>query len=123
MSRQRMAGRVSGAGAVPGRPARVRPERRAEHPARAGALEELVRTVSALDGERAAALLSGLAEALRPAALGLLGCIERTSRADRHAALASTFAPGHPIPGLFGAEVHGPLERWARRVALELERS
>jgi len=105
-----------------GRPAPGPAEPQVEHPAGAGALEELVRTVSALDGERAAALLSGLAEALRPAALGLLGRIERTSRADRHAALASTFAPRHPIPRL-GAEVDGRLERWARRVALELERS
>ena len=107
------------------------------------ALEELVRTVAALDGPRAAALLCGLSEALRPAALELLHRVERSSRADRHVGLASAFAPrpaarasAQGIPGLVGAEVRKrlapggarssvsrsePLARWARRLVIELD--
>ncbi len=121
----------------------VYPESRGGAPGAAGALEELVRTVLALDGERAGALLASLAETLQPRALELLRDIERASRADRHAALARSFASRcagcgavDGIPGLLGAEVHrqlapgvaptggpgsGAMVRWARRVALELE--
>jgi hypothetical protein len=105
-------------------------------------LEELVRTVAALHGSRAALLLSGLSEGLRPSALGILRRLERSSRPDRHARLASAFGPrraalGSPegIPGELGAEVRrtlaggmtaegasgtGVMARWARRLALEL---
>ncbi len=105
-------------------------------------LEEVVRTVAALHGPRAAALLSGLSEGLRPSALGILRRLERSSRSDRHARLASAFGPrraplgsAEGIPGELGAEVRrslapgvtaggasgaGVMARWARRLALEL---
>ena len=108
----------------------------------ARALEELVRTVVALDGPRAALLLSGLCEAVRPAALSLLRRLEQGGRAERHARLASAFAPRPAllaatgeIPGRLGNEVREALARraapepardasllaqWARRVLLEL---
>ena len=105
------------------------------------ALEELVRTVAVLDGPRAEALLSGLGEGVRPAALGLLRRLQRCTRAERHARLASAFAPrpsllatAEVIPGRLGAEVRErlarsgsreaaddtPAARWARRLLLEL---
>jgi hypothetical protein len=105
-------------------------------------LEELVRTVAALHGPRAVTLLSSLSEGLRPSALGILRRLERSSRADRHALLASAFGPrraalgsAEGIPGELGAEVRrrlaggvtpgvvsgiGVTARWARRLALEL---
>lgn len=108
----------------------------------AAALEPLVLTVSVLHGGRAASLLAGLAAPLRPEALRRLACLERMGRAERHAALASAFARSDPgaaraaaIPGPLGAEVQkrlaqrgaptgapipGAMERWARRLALEL---
>lgn len=108
----------------------------------AGALEPLVLVVSVLDGERADALLAGLADPLRPAALELLARLERRGRAERHAALASVFGQrgsgavnATGIPGALGVEVReqlapgagaarapspGLMERWARRLALEL---
>ena len=107
------------------------------------ALEELVRTVAALDGARAEQLLSGLGAAVRPAALGLLRRLDRCSRAERHAALASAFAArpsllaaAEGIPGRLGADVRealargatsepaggdSPTARWARRLLLELD--
>ena len=119
-----------------------RPDR-ASGPHAVGALEELVRTVAALDGPRAALLLSGLSEALRPTALELLRHVERSSRADRHARLARAFAfrpasaeGAEAIPGRLGVEVRGrlarehalaegpgsgPLARWAARLVLELD--
>jgi hypothetical protein len=106
------------------------------------ALEELVRTVAVLDGRRAEALLSGLGEAVLPSALGLLRRLERCSRAERHARLASAFsqrpsllAAADGIPGRLGVEVRealalgatpepagddSPTGRWARRLLLEL---
>jgi hypothetical protein len=106
------------------------------------ALEELVRTVAVLDGPRAGSLLSGLGETVRPAALGLLRRLERCSRGERHARLASAFAPrpsllaaAEGIPGRVGAELREslarggspdpagdetPTARWARRLLLEL---
>jgi len=106
------------------------------------ALEELVRTVAALDGPRAPLLLSGLGDGVRPAAFALIRRLERSSRAERHARLASVFAPRPPllavaeeIPGRLGAEVReglargtapeqardaSPTARWARRLLLEL---
>ena len=111
-------------------------------PKEARCLEELVRTVAVLHGPRAAALLSGLCEGLRPSALGILRRLERSSRPDRHARLASAFGPrqaapgsAEGIPGELGAEVRrrlaagvmaggapgtGVTARWARRLALEL---
>ena len=108
----------------------------------AGALEPLVLVVSVLDGGREAALLACLADPLRPAALGLLPRLERMGRAGRHAALASVFRERGSgivrvpsIPGALGAELRnrltpggvptgppgaGAMERWARRLALEL---
>lgn len=108
----------------------------------AAALEPLVLTVSVLDDVRAASLLAGLAEPLRTEALRLLARLEGMGRAGRHAALASAFARSGArgsgavgIPGPLGAEVHGRLapgdgprgppasallERWARRLALEV---
>ena len=108
----------------------------------AAALEPLVLTVAVLDGGRAASLLAGLAEPLRPEALRQLARLERMGRAERHAALASAFARSGSgdaraadIPGPLGAEVRkrlapggaptgapisGAMERWARRLALEL---
>lgn len=105
-------------------------------------LEELVRTVAALDGRRSAQLLSGLCDTVRPAALALLSRLERSTRAERHARLASAFAPrpallaaAEGIPGRLGAEVReglargaspeaardvSPTARWARRLLLEL---
>jgi hypothetical protein len=99
-------------------------------------------TVAVLDGRRAEALLSGLGEAVRPAALGVLRRLERCSRAERHAWLASAFAPrpsllvaADVIPGRLGADVRqvlarggssepaagdSPTARWARRLLLEL---
>jgi hypothetical protein len=107
-----------------------------------GALEPLVLVVSVLDGGRAAALLACLADPLRPAALGLLARFERMGRAERHAALARVFGQrgsgavnAAGIPGALGAQVRallapgggpatapgpGAMERWARRLALEL---
>lgn|GEM_PF-3429835 len=105
------------------------------------ALELLVLTVTVLDPDRAASLLGGLAESLRPAALRRCARLERMGRSGRHAALARVcahrLASGagrvEHIPGLLGAEVRkrlapgdagpqgsGPLERWARRLAAEL---
>lgn len=103
------------------------------------ALEDLVRTVSALDAGRARALLSGLGEPLRTRALRLLTRLERSRRSDRHGGLADAFtleaAPGRiadGIPGRLGMEVRrglalplpGPgsdlLARWARRLMLEI---
>jgi len=98
--------------------------------------------VAALDGPRAPVLLSGLSDAVRPAALALLGRLERGGRAERHAQLATTFGPRPAllaatgeIPGRLGAEVRealarrarpepardsSPTVRWARRLLLEL---
>jgi DNA-binding transcriptional ArsR family regulator len=101
------------------------------------ALEDLVRTVSALDGAHARALLSGLGEPLRARALRLLSLLERSSRSDRHGRLADAFTPrpvpgraAEGIPGLLGIEVKralaprspcsGPVARWARRLLLEI---
>lgn len=111
-------------------------------PVAASALEPLVLAVSVLDGGRAAALLLCLADPLRPAALGLLARLERMGRAGRHAAVVRVFGQTDSgtmgaagIPGALGAEVQrqlatggvpagpsGPraMERWARRLALEL---
>ncbi len=122
-------------------PAATRPPRDSGEVA--ATLEPLVLTVSVLDGARAASLLAGLAEALRPEALRQLARLEGMGRAERHAALARTFArPGARrsgavgIPGPLGAEAHrrvgsgdgpmgpplsGPLERWGRRLALEVD--
>jgi hypothetical protein len=110
-------------------------------------LEEVVRTVAMLHGVRAAALLSGLCEGLRPSALEILRRLERSSRPDRHARFASAFGPrraalgsAEGIPGELGAEVRrrlaagvtaggvtaggapgsGVMARWARRLAREL---
>ncbi len=110
--------------------------------AAASALEPLVLAVSVLDAGRATALLACLADPLRPAALGLLARLERMGRAGRHAALVSVFGQtgsgamgATGIPGALGAEVQkqlapeggfarapGPaaMDRWARRLALEL---
>ena len=118
------------------------PRGRAHRTEGARALEELVWTVAVLDGQRASTLLSGLCETVRPAALALLQRLERCSRAERHARLASAFAPrpallaaAEGIPGRLGAEVRAaltrnpspepaqddsPTARWARRVVLEL---
>ena len=57
-------------------------------------LEPLVWAVCALDGERASSLLEGLADPLRTRALAVLGCWQRTSRAQRHAALETAFRSG-----------------------------
>ncbi|MGZ3444952.1 MAG: hypothetical protein ACXWLG_05105 [Myxococcaceae bacterium] len=106
------------------------------------ALEGLVLAVSVLDAGRAAMLLRCLADPLRPAALGLLARLEGMGRAGRHAALVRVFGQtgvgtlgAASIPGALGAEVRrqlgpggdpmgasGPraMERWARRLALEL---
>lgn len=112
---------------------------RASPRAAARALEDLVRTVSALDGPRARALLSGLGEPLHARALRLLTRLERSSRSDRHGRLADAFTPeaagerfAEGIPGRLGIEVRsglapplpgpgsGPLARWARRLMLEI---
>ena len=101
-----------------------------------------MRTVAALDGPRAPALLCGLCDTVRPAAFALLRRLERCSRAERHARLASAFAPrpvllaaADGIPGRLGAAVRealargtapepareaSPTARWARRLLLEL---
>jgi|GEM_PF-561905 hypothetical protein len=106
-------------------------------------LEELVRTVAALDGPGAADLLSGLSASVRPDALGLLRRLERGDRAERHARLAMVLARRPPsprdtegIPGRLGREVRerlaqpgrpdGPadaslLARWSRRLLCELD--
>ena len=106
------------------------------------ALEELVRTVAVLDGGRAETLLSGLGTAVRPAALALLRRLDRCSRSERHAGLASALAArplflaaAEGIPGRLGAGVRealargatsepagddSPTARWARRILLEL---
>ncbi|HET9037268.1 MAG TPA: hypothetical protein VFN45_13725 [Myxococcaceae bacterium] len=98
--------------------------------------------MAVLHGPRGAALLSGLCEGLRPSALGILRRLERSSRSDLHARLASAFGPrraalgsAEGIPGELGAEVRrwlapgvtaggapgtGVMARWARRLALEL---
>ncbi len=108
----------------------------------ARALEELVRTVVVLDGPRAPVLLSGLSDAVYPAALALFRDLERCSRAERHARLAIAFAArpaflaaAEGIPGRLGTEVRAALTRdasperarddtlivrWARRLVLEL---
>ena len=118
---------------------------RARRAERARALEELVRTVAALDGPRAPLLLSGLGDGVRPAAFALIRRLERCSRAERHARLASAFAPrpvplaaAEGIPGRLGAEIReglarrtapeqardaSPTARWARRLLLELTAS
>jgi hypothetical protein len=106
------------------------------------ALEDLVRTVFALDGARARVLLVGLGEPLRARALGLLTRLERSGRAERHGRLADAFAPraaparsAEGLPGQLGVEVRrglarrspgpgsGPLARWARRLLLEMSAS
>ena len=106
------------------------------------ALEPLVLTVAALDGECAPTLFAGLAEPLRAAALRLLARLQGWSRAERHAALALALAPrpsraaaAAGVTGMLGervralvagdgaapvAELPEPLERWARRLAQEL---
>jgi hypothetical protein len=103
------------------------------------ALEDLVRTVSALAGARARAMLSGLGEPLRARALRLLTRLERSTRSDRHGRLTDAFtpraAPGRAaegIPGQLGVEVRrslalrspgpgsGPWARWARRLLREI---
>jgi hypothetical protein len=106
-------------------------------------IEELVRTVAALDGPRAADLLSGLSGSARPHALQLLGHLERGHRSERHARLATVFARPPPspaglegVPGRLGtllrARPDGPgtgerttdagsLARWARRLLAELD--
>ncbi len=106
------------------------------------ALERIVLAVSVLDTGRAAMLLGCLADPLRPAALGLLAPLERMGRAGRHAALVRVFGQkgsgtmvAADVPGALGAEVQkqlgaggGPIgasgpramERWARRLVLEL---
>jgi len=98
-------------------------------------LESLVRVVVALGGERAPALLAGLADPLRDRALRLLRSVERGGRAERHALLALAFAGARPearalaaVPGRLGACVRSELDlpvpehlhRWARRLAREL---
>lgn len=143
--RARTTGSPEGSGVVvehPGAP------RRHPLPAQPGAgcggaaLEPLVLTVAALDGERAPTLLAGLGEPHRAAALRLLARLQRRSRAERHAALALAFAPrpsrataAAGVTGVLGervralvagdgaaevAELPQPLERWARRLAQEL---
>lgn len=108
----------------------------------ARALDLLVLTVSVLNPNRAASLLTGLAEPLRLAALPRCLRLEEMGRAGRHAALAracghreaSGAARAEDIPGPLGAEVRrmlameaagsgcsGPVERWARRLARELQ--
>jgi hypothetical protein len=106
---------------------------------RTDAIEDLVRTVLALDGARARALLAGLGEPMRATALRLLTRLERSSRADRHGRLAETFVSRAPpggaaesVPGQLGVEVRrglalgsagrgsGPLASWARRLLLEM---
>jgi hypothetical protein len=104
-------------------------------------LDELVCTVAALHGPRAQAMLSGLSDVLRPAALELVAQVEPRDRAERHALLASAFAArsaalatAQLIPGRLGSEVRkllasrvsaaavpgsGKMERWARRILLE----
>lgn len=106
-------------------------------------LEELVRTVAALDGARAAELLSGLSGRVRPRALGLLRWLEKGNRAERHARLASLLGRQLPssadlegVPGRLGALLRaqpgglrgddrttggGSLVRWARRLLAELD--
>jgi hypothetical protein len=102
------------------------------------ALEDLVRTVSALDGARARALLAGLGEPPHARALRLLTRLERSSRSDRHGLLTDAFASRavgsatEGIPGQLGVEVRrslalrssgpgsGPLARWARRLLREI---
>jgi hypothetical protein len=107
--------------------------------AEGSALEDLVFTVSALDGVRARALLAGLGEPSCTRALRLLERLEQDSRADRHGRLADAFIPlpevgraAEGIPGRLGVEVRGglarrspgpdsgPLARWARRLLLEM---
>jgi len=106
-------------------------------------LEELVRTVAALDGPRAVEMLSGLSSSLRPRALELLGQLEGGSRAERHARLATVFgrksarsADPRGVPGRLGILLRaqldglgagtrstdaGSLARWARRLLAELD--
>jgi hypothetical protein len=101
-----------------------------------------VLTVALLDGPRAATLLSGVCEGIRPAALEALRGLEQCSRAERHARLASALAwrpvplvATAGIPGRLGAEVREALAGdpsseagrtdsatacWARRLLLEL---
>ena len=107
----------------------------------AAALEPLVLTVAVLDADRAASLLAGLAEPLRAEALRQLARLEGMGRAERHAALAIAFArssseprgrpasrarsaprsrDGSPREGPDGGARPGAMERWARRLALEL---
>jgi hypothetical protein len=105
------------------------------------ALESLVLAVAALDGERAAELLDGLAGELRTGARVIVRGLQWTSPGRRHAALERAFAcrttalaQREEIPGALGASVralHGqgevagsprrpePMERWARRLVLE----
>ena len=121
-------GRVHGA--APGRPPEsLRPEEE---------LEPLVLAVCALDGEQAALLLEGLADPGRTRALAALERWQRRRRAQRHAALESTFGArvdsgsAGEVPGTLGENLRavlagestppsclGPIERWARRLALE----
>jgi hypothetical protein len=104
-------------------------------------IESLVLTVCALDPERAALLLEGLADPPRTVLLATLGLWRETSRAQRHAALESAFGAradasvaALEIPGVLGERVRtllapagpptgasrgGAIERWARRLALE----
>lgn len=102
-----------------------------------------MRAVSALDGPRAADILSGLSGSVRPSALELLRRLERGSRAERHARLAMVFTrqaacseDAEGIPGRLGIEVReklardpgpegmadaGLVARWARRLLCELD--
>jgi hypothetical protein len=106
-------------------------------------LEELVRTVAALDGPRSVEMLSGLSSSIRPRALALLGQLEQGNRAERHARLATVFGrKSRPsadlggVPGRLGMLVRaqrdgpgagnrftdaGSLARWARRLLAELD--
>ena len=106
-------------------------------------LEELVRTVAALDGARAGELLSGLPSRVRPRALGLLRWVEKGNRAERHARLASVLGRQSPasadlegVPGRLGTLLRAQpgglrgddrttdgvsLIRWARRLLAELD--
>jgi hypothetical protein len=110
-------------------------------PQRVRALDALVRTVAALDGPAATALLQGLSEAHRSVALGILSELHRSGRAERHAGLISLFAArpaphlAAGVPGRLGAELRillagggtprsnagrEPMSRWAARLVKEL---
>ena len=112
-------------------------------PSRPRQIEELVRTVAALDGPRAVELLSGLSGSIRQGALELLGGLEEGNRAERHARLANVLGRQSPssadlegVPGRLGMLVRAQLDRagggdrttdagflarWARRLLAELD--